>query len=380
MKKRFVSTFIIFILILNNFSGTSYGATNNTAALDNMTAGDVLQWNKTIRAQYPTEGEALAYFLLPSDNLTYYNRGIQSSHPEIVSKAQAITNGLATDYDKAKAIHQWVAGNIAYDWDLWTKVQKDQDWNHANEMNTAINTLQRGRGLCSGFTNLNVALLRAAGIPAKYVNGYYFPEDGNYNHAWYEAFVGGRWIMGDTTTDRNGDFENGAKVTHGPGRTATFDLSIEEMSKKYRIFTGVLYTRKAPATEIVLSSKVNAVENWTFLEHGNLKSVYIPGNVKAISENAFRNTSNLTIYGVAGSAAEAFAGQKGITFVATVEIDFPDIPLADVEEALIDFPEVPLANAPQGGFSLATLMLMVLIGISLFGLAIMLNGSRREDM
>lgn len=50
--------------------------------------------------------------LLPS-------RGIQSDHPDIRSLAEDITANKETEYDKAKAVYEYVAKTIAYDVQKW---------------------------------------------------------------------------------------------------------------------------------------------------------------------------------------------------------------------------------------------------------------------
>ena len=49
----------------------------------------------------------------------------------------------------------------------------------------AINTLERKRGSCLGFSDLVVTLLRCVSIPARVVRGLYMTEP----HAWVEAYV-----------------------------------------------------------------------------------------------------------------------------------------------------------------------------------------------
>jgi len=313
MKARIVTIIITLGVVIGSISSPLYAeaATQGTNKNDN-----VLSWNKAIRAQYPTEGEALAYFLQPSDNLTYYNRGIQSNNQAIINQAQAITNGLATDYEKAKAIHVWVASNVWYDWDLWAKAQKDNDWAYVNDASTAAKVLNSKRTLCGGYTHLTVALLRAAGIPAKFVNGTYIKDDDAFNHAWYEAYVDGRWIIGDSTADRGGDYINSSFSQQRQGGVKSFDISIEEQSKSFKMFEGVLFTRNASASEVSVPVGVTALSDWTFLEWKNLKKVYLPGSVTEIGKHTFWNTSNLVIYGEAGSYAQTFAAQNGIKFVA----------------------------------------------------------------
>ena len=93
---------------------------------------------------------------------------------------------------------------------------------------TAFMTQTRA-GHCEYFATATVLLLRAAGIPARYVSGYLAFEKsllGNkiivrkkHAHAWTEVFVNGRWIFFDTTPPSWIDEESSLVI-----RTAIPDL------------------------------------------------------------------------------------------------------------------------------------------------------------
>jgi transglutaminase-like putative cysteine protease len=64
-----------------------------------------------------------------------------------------------------------------------------------------------GKGVCQDFAHVTLAVLRAAGLPARYVSGYLHPvvdaEPGQptagESHAWVEFWVGG-WVAVDPTS------------------------------------------------------------------------------------------------------------------------------------------------------------------------------------
>jgi transglutaminase-like putative cysteine protease len=66
---------------------------------------------------------------------------------------------------------------------------------------SAQQAFAEGRGVCQDFAHLALLLLRAAGIPARYVSGYLHPERDpaigesakGESHAWIEAWAGGWW-------------------------------------------------------------------------------------------------------------------------------------------------------------------------------------------
>ena len=71
---------------------------------------------------------------------------------------------------------------------------------------SATDALRLGAGVCQDFAHLTLALLRAMGIPARYVSGYLHPSAGGEvgatvsgeSHAWVEAWTG-EWAAYDPT-------------------------------------------------------------------------------------------------------------------------------------------------------------------------------------
>ncbi|MCI8476793.1 MAG: leucine-rich repeat protein [Oscillospiraceae bacterium] len=133
----------------------------------------------------------------------------------ITAKAEEITAGLSRDYDKASAINQWVAKNIAYDYAYFRG-------NSTTTTTAADEVLVSGKAVCGGFANLTRALLQAAGIPAVCVHGW----ASNDRHAWNAAYVDGRWILLDPTWSRPG---NG-----GIYDARYFDASVYFLSQTHR--------------------------------------------------------------------------------------------------------------------------------------------------
>lgn len=73
---------------------------------------------------------------------------------------------------------------------------------------SAQQAFDEGRGVCQDFAHLALLVLRAAGIPARYVSGYLHPEREpvigagatGESHAWIEAWAGAWWGL-DPTND-----------------------------------------------------------------------------------------------------------------------------------------------------------------------------------
>jgi len=124
---------------------------------------------------------------IPDERDLLPSRGIESTDPTIVAKAEEITAHLNSEREKAKAIYEFVAKNIAYD------VHKaEADLFHVSD--SALSTLHAESGICQDYAFLTTALLRAIGLEAHYVSGH-----AGDRHAWVEVKVDGEWIEMDPT-------------------------------------------------------------------------------------------------------------------------------------------------------------------------------------
>jgi transglutaminase-like putative cysteine protease len=120
-----------------------------------------------------------------------------------------ITANRRPGYDQVKAIQDWVRDRIQYLPGSSTFPVS------AAEVN------QRGSGVCRDLAHVAIALCRALTIPARLVVGYreaLVPMD---LHAWFEAYVGGRWYSFDATQPEL----QGGYIAIGYGRDAA-DVAI----------------------------------------------------------------------------------------------------------------------------------------------------------
>lgn len=162
---------------------------------------------------------------------------VQKDDSQIVSLATKIVAGLKTDYDKAKAVYDWVSSNIHYDMDAFnTDNIVDQD---------AINTLNNKRAVCEGYANLTAALLRSLDIPTGVVYGYALGVDtSDYwvtpfkmpsaNHAWNEVYIDGKWLIIDSSWGSNNQYYKGQFNTY-PSSDNYFDIALNTFSMTHLI-------------------------------------------------------------------------------------------------------------------------------------------------
>ena len=135
----------------------------------------------------------------PEQALDVYT-GTADDRENLRKLAQIITEGCATDTEKADAIGKWLSGNITYD---------------VNTSAYASDTFFRREGNCLSYANLMMFLLRSLGIPAVVGDGWrgnmktmgaeLFDMEG---HAWIFVLLEGQWVLYDPlwieggTTDR----------------------------------------------------------------------------------------------------------------------------------------------------------------------------------
>lgn len=90
----------------------------------------------------------------------------------------------------------------------WVRSQLQYEPGVTTVSTSAVEAWRNGRGVCQDFVHLSLAVLRAAGVPARYVSGYLHPHRNpevgvtsiGQSHAWLEAWVGD-WHGFDPTNE-----------------------------------------------------------------------------------------------------------------------------------------------------------------------------------
>jgi hypothetical protein len=244
-------------------------------------APDNYKINSEVFSNYRTDAFALMYYMSGNsdyDQPPYYD--FQSERaPELIALAESITFGISDDYEKTRAIYEWVVANIWYDCDMLLLAQTERQ-------QSPVQVVQTRRATCTGYSMLTAALLRASGIPAKFVAGYAKVSDGESGfHAWNEAYANGRWIFIDTTWDSNNVYSGGVYSSVAGARRSPshFDLTIEDLSAThlYRISSDA----SIPQISEWLESDVNNAA-----EHGLIPDVlmfYPPNSIKRNQLNTY---------------------------------------------------------------------------------------------
>jgi transglutaminase-like putative cysteine protease len=89
---------------------------------------------------------------------------------------------------------------------VWVRDQLEYRAGTTTVSTSAVEAWHSGRGVCQDFVHLSLAVLRAAGVPARYVSGYLHPDPDaevgvravGESHAWVETWTGDWWPIDPT--------------------------------------------------------------------------------------------------------------------------------------------------------------------------------------
>ena len=139
---------------------------------------------------------------------------------EIVNKI--IKSGMS-DFDKVKAINDYMIKNVRYDMDNYLN-------NTIPDISyTALGALEKKVAVCSGYAKTFKLLANCAGLEAIYIIGD-TPEG---YHAWNQVKVDGKWYNIDVTWN-DGDYEIHEKGHYACSCYKYFLLSNEDFNKSHR--------------------------------------------------------------------------------------------------------------------------------------------------
>lgn len=124
---------------------------------------------------------------LPNAVLTYLLPTRYCESDRFIDLAQELVLDVTPGYDQVAVINQWIRDNVRFNPDSPYFQMSAVEVNQARE------------GVCRELAHLGIALCRALCIPARMVVGYLHGLQPMDFHAWFEAYVGGRWYSFDPT-------------------------------------------------------------------------------------------------------------------------------------------------------------------------------------
>ncbi len=167
---------------------------------------DLISMDYTLVTMVGQDGAALLESSVPEDFLAPSPK-VESDHPRIQALAEQLAAGAPDNQEVVERIYVHVIEHMNY----CTASP------HRNE--GALSALRHGEGVCEDYAALFVALARAAGIPARVVNGYADPAGTGeifqlapgeelslrgYRHSWVEFYLEGQgWLPADPTFEKD---------------------------------------------------------------------------------------------------------------------------------------------------------------------------------
>lgn len=146
---------------------------------------------------------------LPIEVLSYLVPTRYCESDRLGTVARDLLGNTLLGYNQVREISEWIQRNVSY-------LPGTSDI-----LLTADQVRQQGHGVCRDLAHLGIALCRSISIPARMVVGYLVGLEPMDLHAWFEAYVGGRWYTFDPTQPHL----NSPRVAIAYGRDAA-DVSI----------------------------------------------------------------------------------------------------------------------------------------------------------
>lgn len=202
--------------------GYSYSLTALQLDRSSDTLAQILRGSKRgLYRQSAPGGDAAAKKWLVARSDTIYKTYLQLPNelPDRVrGLARQIAAGAGTDYDKAKAIEQFLIENESY---TLTPPRRPAGQDFVDYF-----LFDSNKGYCTSYATAMVVLARCLGLPARYCVGYVMPDsaeiDGSYSvtnrqaHAWPEIyFEGFGWVPFEPTPSYQNAFYNTVSASHG---------------------------------------------------------------------------------------------------------------------------------------------------------------------
>jgi len=124
---------------------------------------------------------------LPADVVPYLYPSRYCESDKLVRLAQHEFGKLEQGFSRVTAICNWIRDNVEY-------LRGSTD-----PQTSAFDTATERAGVCRDFAHLAIAFCRALAIPARFTSGYAFALEPPDFHAYFEAWLDGRWYIFDPT-------------------------------------------------------------------------------------------------------------------------------------------------------------------------------------
>ncbi len=123
----------------------------------------------------------------------------------IEQAAVTITEGAASDKEKARKLYDWIGTRVQYDWDKANNYLEKGVWKEQSP----TDTFKSKSGVCIDYARLYAMMARTVDLQVKVITGVGYDGRGGYGpHAWNSVYLTEeeKWILLDTTWASTGDW------------------------------------------------------------------------------------------------------------------------------------------------------------------------------
>lgn len=224
------------------------------------------------------------WFRIEEDKFPWpYSKTQEEYYSELVELTNNLTRGKSSETAKAKAIFDWVAQNVEYDYDSLKAGAKDfYSWAACDN---AVQTFIRRKATCRGYAELAALMNIIAGLPTGVVTG--SARNNRGTHVWTAVYADGDWIYYDATWD---EWDMGPYYHDGVGSIYIF------AKFNYRFAYGDFYLEDFRGFEFPdtgLPRNVDKIGSDAFYDCQGIEHVVIPNTIKYCGERVFRDCKNL---------------------------------------------------------------------------------------
>ncbi len=217
---------------------------------------------------------AISYKVSTSDQLFYVlmcrvkplpveGSAAERVYGKIKTVLRQIINDGMNEFEKARAIYDWLIMNVTYDKELYDLLTGGGGGENSSEYNgfSLEGVFDDGVAVCDGISKAFCAMANVEGLPCVQVSGKQTENPLGVGHAWNKIYLDGSWYIVDATS--GGIIVNG---THEVYSLVYFLITDEEMEKRY---TGVDYT------DIKCEKEYNPYKDYKITYLGNDYDLYV---------------------------------------------------------------------------------------------------------
>jgi len=124
---------------------------------------------------------------LPTETLLYTLPSRYCQSDKLMAMAQDQFGDAAPGFARVQKICNWINEHITY------------QYGTSDSGTSAYDTAAQRIGVCRDFAHLGISFCRALNIPARYVSGYCLGLEPPDFHAYFQAYLDGRWVSFDAT-------------------------------------------------------------------------------------------------------------------------------------------------------------------------------------